>query len=391
MFKFNFDIEDADDEASIIDNSVEKAVASQSEVSQNPFKELPVQHLLDSLPSQLSCSPITITLQESADTIHLARRDLFDARFQAISEGTGVPENENDALDPHSALAFLEAPSDLVPGVYEGGLKTWECSLDLVDYLRSLEQKGNFFVFGKRILEIGCGTAVPSTYLLNAIFSSTKQDKDTVLHLQDYNDSALELVTFPNILLAWYMSPASASFRSTVSDANQSGENDSPIFPPPDPSSPAEIPITTEMKAAFETSLREYRIIIRFFSGSWNTFDLERTGGKYDIVLTSETIYRVDSLPSLLDLLFNACKPAASVTPPDPDTTSRLVLSSEPSYLCLVAAKVFYFGVGGGTTEFVQAVEQSRDRNGQKAEVKTVWEKNTGVKRKIMQLAWNVT
>lgn len=25
--------------------------------------------------------------------------------------------------------------SDLVSGVYEGGLKIWECSLDLVDYI----------------------------------------------------------------------------------------------------------------------------------------------------------------------------------------------------------------------------------------------------------------
>ena len=32
-------------------------------------------------------------------------------------------------------LEFLNAPSDLIPGIYEGGLKTWECSLDLVDYL----------------------------------------------------------------------------------------------------------------------------------------------------------------------------------------------------------------------------------------------------------------
>ena len=28
--------------------------------------------------------------------------------------------------------------SDLVPNVYEGGFKTWECSHDLVDYLQGL-------------------------------------------------------------------------------------------------------------------------------------------------------------------------------------------------------------------------------------------------------------
>ena len=33
---------------------------------------------------------------------------------------------------------FLNAPSDLINGVYEGGLKTWECSLDMASYLDAL-------------------------------------------------------------------------------------------------------------------------------------------------------------------------------------------------------------------------------------------------------------
>ncbi|KAK7472509.1 hypothetical protein VKT23_000624 [Stygiomarasmius scandens] len=388
MFKFNFDIEDVD-ETTLIFNTAEQTIPSSSEVSQSPFKEISKQHLLDSLPSQLSCSPLSVTLQDSTQ-LHLARRDLFDARFQLISEGTEVPENGNGSLDPHSALSFLEAPSDLVPGVYEGGLKTWECSLDLVDYLHSLKQKEDFSVTGKRVLEIGCGTAVPSIYLLNQVFSSPKQHKDTVFHLQDYNDSALELVTMPNVVLAWYMSPASEAFRNKTSASQL--DNDGPVvFPPPDASSPAEIPITPELKAAFEESLHEYRISLRFFSGSWSTFDFKSTGGGYNVVLTSETIYRLDSLPSLLNLLFNACEPTVTSSglqagAPIDEAVSKLALS--PSYLCLVAAKVFYFGVGGGTTEFVQAVE-NREKGGGKATVRTVWERNIGVKRKIMQLSWS--
>ena len=53
------------------------------------------------------------------------------------------------------ALHFLDAPSDLVPGVYEGGLKTWECSLDLVEYLHQLQSSSNFAGFaGSRVLEV---------------------------------------------------------------------------------------------------------------------------------------------------------------------------------------------------------------------------------------------
>lgn len=34
-----------------------------------------------------------------------------------------------------AACPDLPEESDLVPGVYEGGLKVWEASLDLVEYL----------------------------------------------------------------------------------------------------------------------------------------------------------------------------------------------------------------------------------------------------------------
>ena len=95
------------------------------------------------------------------------RRDLFDARFQLIAEGAGdapedsrKSENENseEGTQPENdrkALEFLDAPSDLVPGVYEGGLKTWECSLDLVDYLDGLKDGGQKHSFvGKKILDV---------------------------------------------------------------------------------------------------------------------------------------------------------------------------------------------------------------------------------------------
>ena len=41
--------------------------------------------------------------------------------------------------------------SDLLPGIYEGGLKIWECAVDLA---RLLEQEE---IDGKCVLELGCG------------------------------------------------------------------------------------------------------------------------------------------------------------------------------------------------------------------------------------------
>ena len=48
---------------------------------------------------------------------------ISDARFQLLAQGR----------DEQAAL--VDAPADLVPGVYEGGLKTWECALDLTTYI----------------------------------------------------------------------------------------------------------------------------------------------------------------------------------------------------------------------------------------------------------------
>ena len=89
---------------------------------------------MSSLPNAISFSPLSIPTS-SNQTVVLPRRDLFDARFQLISSEDAT-DTENPASG-HSDIDFLDAPSDLVPGVYEGGLKTWECSLDLVDCLSS--------------------------------------------------------------------------------------------------------------------------------------------------------------------------------------------------------------------------------------------------------------
>ncbi|KAL3321567.1 hypothetical protein AABB24_039265 [Solanum stoloniferum] len=45
--------------------------------------------------------------------------------------------------------------SDLIPGKYEGGLKLWEGSLDLVKTLSSEMQSGKLSLTGKRVLEVG--------------------------------------------------------------------------------------------------------------------------------------------------------------------------------------------------------------------------------------------
>jgi protein-histidine N-methyltransferase len=175
------------------------------------------------------------------------------------------------------------------------------------------------------------------------------------------------------------MSPASEAFRQTAALNEEPTDKDALTFPAPDPSVPAELPMTPELKNAFQSSLRERQITLRFFSGSWSGFDVQQTGGKYNVIVTSETIYRADSQPSLIDLLQTACM--GSDIHEQLDSKLQVSPPSSTPYLCLVAAKVFYFGVGGGVTEFVQAVEK-------RASVETVWEQSVGVGRRIMRVVW---
>ena len=68
-------------------------------------------------------------------------------------------------------------------GVYEGGLKVWECSLDLVDYITMNRPKFE----GKKVLEIGCGQGLPGVQAL-------KEGANEVV-FQDFNDEVLKNAT----------------------------------------------------------------------------------------------------------------------------------------------------------------------------------------------------
>ncbi len=207
------------------------------------------------------------------------------------------------------------------------------------------------------------------------------------------------------------MSPASASFRerltNTGTNSTETSEDDE-TYPPADPSQPGDLPITPELLTAFRKSLTEYNIDLRFFSGSWEafTFDEERRKRKYDLVLTSETIYRINSLPSLLNFMWQASTSGSGGSNSLENLTSDLKISAEDddvsqdehegpeaSGLCIVAAKLVYFGVGGGVSEFVDAVENARHSNEEAlarpaGSVRTVWKKDEGVKRVIMEVKW---
>lgn len=114
------------------------------------------------LPSRVTGTPLIIERWDNTEPICLPRRDLYDARFQLIAEEEGFcPEDAQDQAseiqqkhkDSKRLLQAVDAPHDVIPFEYEGGLKTWECSLDLVQYLDG-HQDLLVPLVGKSIIEV---------------------------------------------------------------------------------------------------------------------------------------------------------------------------------------------------------------------------------------------
>lgn len=137
----------------------------------NPYL-LTVPSQMATLPPLISYTPVMIplTANPNATSTSLLRRDLFDARFQVLTQDEDAAEDDttNPAADgamgaPPSATAqgkrkeeFVDEGTDLIKGVYEGGLKTWECSLDLVDCLDGLG-------YGREVAKEGEGSGKGQT------------------------------------------------------------------------------------------------------------------------------------------------------------------------------------------------------------------------------------
>lgn len=215
----------------------------------------------------------------------------------------------------------------------------------------------------------------------------------------------LSLITLPNLLLTYAQhlatpaspapsppapAPAPAPAPEADEDATPSASAHQPTADAPslaDQPQPGELDVTPEFLESFEALLERENVELRFSVGDWAGMDaVVRGGGRgdaegegegqgYDLVLTSETVYAVESLPALLDLLEAAT--AASTT-----------TSDSGDALCLVACKRIYFGVGGGELEFRRRVEA---RGGV---VEAVWGegegrgKSSGVGRTVMRVRW---
>lgn len=278
-FKFNFSCEDSDEERDVSPPGSRLEVSSESSIVRKA-KEILIQ------------STLSAYLQSEVEEIAISGGNLGIKHVSASS----VEENLKDrqVVSDHDILAATENSTDLIPSVYEGGLKIWECSIDLVEHLSESEMSFQ----EKLVMEIGCGAGLPGIYALL---------HGAQVHFQDYNDDVIEYVTIPNVL-------------ANLAQRQKQCQSET---------------------ASFDL-LETARKCCRFFSGDWGSVvDFINPGQvsemKYDVILTSETIYAVESHVKLYNVVKRHLK--------------------KPSGVAYVAAKTHYFGVGGGTRSFEKLVK----------------------------------
>lgn len=212
--------------------------------------------------------------------------------------------------------------SDLLPAKYEGGLKVWECTEDIGRFIGEQELD----LDGKRVLDLGCGGGILGIIALEcgAIVDfqdyvrgggTSRSEIIVIIKFPFQNKEVIELFTIPNVCL------------------NAEDE---------------EKGITTDRA--------------KFYCGDWAKFSaLIGQERKYDLILTSETIYNPGNYDKLAKFFVHHLSPEGYV---------------------LLGAKGYYFGVGGSVIEFRKCLLEKYPE----LDCETVWTNETGVKREILRI-----
>ncbi|KAM0709749.1 hypothetical protein Q7P35_003789 [Cladosporium inversicolor] len=311
-FSFGFSGDDVGDDNDVVGqtDSAPAQAEAQSQFVGLPAEEHFLDDLLATLPDHLCYSTIQIE-SPTGKTINLPRRDLSDIRVQLMAEDEAAnDETLNDIED-----------SDIRTGVYEGGFKTWECSVDLASILLDRGPRKDIDELFKcdQIVELGCGTALPTLTLFQHCLTNSIPQTFT---LQDYNSSVLRLATLPNLLLTW---------ATTTSP---------PLISPTESSQTGDIELTPELLSSFRTALAKHQITLKFLSGSWSSelaaLIPSSAPDMGTLVLGAETIYSPAATEAFVDILMILLR--------------RVKMSK-----AMVAAKKFYFGVGGSVDGLKEA------------------------------------
>ena len=242
--------------------------------------------------------------------------------------------------------------SDIIPGIYEGGRKVWECCRDLIQYLHhnnislhnlngnmnhnTFQSERNNFDQPKKLfaLELGCGHGLPGCYLLSQAIQYQQRHRkamptepciDYSVVFTDYNESVLLDATISNIIL------------NTVGEMCDETNHDSAITTTSDLIDTVAAHIALgggdwlDMSHQMQCTNARSDSIIESSAKDDTTIKIPNDG-YFDVIVASETIYTISAAQEMVILLQNHLRPETGVA--------------------YIASKRYYFGVGGGVDIF---------------------------------------
>lgn len=254
--------------------------------------------------------------------VTLYRRELFDVKHQLMSE---VGDSDDPLQNVELDILLGETSEDLRKNVYEGDLKSWECSIDVVETISDEADLVNDF---DCVLELGCGTSLPSEYIFQRYLQQSVTHGLRLI-LSDYNKSVLRLVTIPNLIITW----AKTTLSNEQWNLLQQSGNSSDVTIQDD-----ELLLTPTLLDAFYQDIQSRNISLVFISGTWGRFfnkiaESQIVVNTSLLLITSETIYQPENLPVVAETLI------------------EMLLANLHKSKALIAAKDIYFGVGGSIVE----------------------------------------
>ena len=308
---------------------------------------------------------------------------------------------------PSSALNGESlADTDLIPGIYEGGLKVWECSLDLCRHLAEemvrLEQPNQgedavadananddgdglstnndvYHALSRtgKTMELGCGHGLPACLVLRELRKRWAENEDSnnsaaggnadgidgySVLFSDYNEFVLRDATVPNVILNM------DSDRPCPNDANEWGKVKGCVA------------CVSGDWMDLSNRLQAGSILPATSSAAGSDGGEDDASaiplpddGRFDLILAAETTYTPESSKDTAELLGRHLKVNTGVG--------------------LVATKRYYFGVGGGADAFRQAAASvvvkaglPGEEVGCELQVETVKSYDTGVGRDLLRV-----
>lgn len=237
-FNFGFNFEESNEDQNVHINA--SSCTSMSTTVTTQIEEGPsdIDH-----PARLVACPKTMLKFAEYNPPHVI------LPFHSTSLGGTTPLLKID-IDQHPDKihsASIPLDHDIVPSLYGGGYKTWECSMDLTQYILECGSVTQANGDSESVLEIGCGHALPGIAALRHLNYKFGL-------LSDLNEEVITDTTWANIAL---------NMRSVDPD----------------------------------------KVQVQCAAGHWKALSIWMGNRQFDLILSAETAYSDTNANTLVDLV----------------------------------------------------------------------------------------